>query len=236
MVTDLVRSVSIDLNDQEPENEYIHWPYAQLRGYLFEALQQIAPYTKKFFTHRKRVKVKPGATWQRVCCDCDQIVRVIGEVDKDGKLLHTLRRIQDNPDNEWPVATGRLCPAMKDPDKYEMDGYSISNIDDTYFQVVPPVPEGAERYILLECFTGVHCITDNYDVYWRFVPLCKIYMLARAYMMDSENNPAVFQMGATYMDRFDKLFAKLLAEMEKEKQEKCIGADDCVGAVPNKQT
>lgn len=236
MVRDIVASVSLDLNDQEPGNEYIHWPYAQLMGYLFEALQQIAPFAKKFFTHRKQVKVAPGSTWQKACCDCDQIMRVIGEVDANGKLLHTLRRIQDNPDNEWPVATGRLCPAQKSCAGYEMDGYSISSVDDSYFQVVPPVPANCERYILMECFTGVHCLTDNYDVYWRFVPMCKMYMTGRAYMVDSENNPAVFQLGVSYLERFDKLFAKFLAEMELEKQEKCIGADNCMGAVPAKQT
>lgn len=230
LVPDVIRSVSLDLNDQEPGNEYIHWPYEQLRHYLFEALQLISQAAHKLFIQRKIVKVESGATWHKACCDCDQIIRVIGETDADGNLLHTLRRIQDNPDNEWPVSIPDMCPVTDDT--YEMEGYSISNIDDTYFQVVPPVPEGSVRYIMLECFVGVHEITDNYDVLWRFVPMVKLWMLARAYMMDSENTSAVFQLGERYMALWDKQFQFLVTSLENEEKEKTIG-NDSVGTVSN---
>lgn len=224
----------MDLNDQEPGNEYIYWPREQLRHYLFEALQQIAQVAHKFFIHRKIVKVESGATWQRACCDCDQIIRIIGETDEQGNLLHTLRRIQDNPDNVWPVAVSDLCPVTDDT--YEMEGYSISNTDDTYFQVVPAVPEGSVRWVLMECFTGVHDLTDKYDVHWRFVPIVKMWMLGRAYMMDSENNPAVFQMGAQYITFYEKLFSQLTQSLDDEEKEKTFGNDNRVGAVSSQSS
>lgn len=230
LVPDIIRSVSLDLNDQAPGNEYIHWPYTQLRDYLFEALQQISQVAHKLFIKRKIVKVEGGATWQKACCDCDQIIRIIGETDADGNLLHTLRRIQDNPDNEWSIAVSDVCPVTNAT--YEMEGYSISNIDDTYFQVVPPVPDGSVRYVLLECFVGVHEVNDNYDVLWRFVAMVKMWMLGRAYMMDSENTPAVFELGAKYMAQWDKQLQLLIASMASEEKEKKIG-NDGVGAVSN---
>lgn len=233
LVPDLIQSVSMDLNDQEPGNEYIHWPYEQLRHYLFEAMQQICQAAHKLFIQRKIVQVEGGATWHKACCECDQIIRVIGETDADGNLLHTLRRIQDNPDNEWPVSIPDMCPVTDET--YKMEGYSISNIDDTYFQVVPAVPEGSTRYIMLECFVGIHQITDEYDVSWRFVAMVKMWMLARAYMMDSENTPAVFQMGAKYMDLWLKMYAELQANMESEEKEKKIG-NDSVGTVSDSQS
>lgn len=230
LVRDLVQAVSLDLNDQEPGNTYIHWPYAQLRHYLFEAMQQISQVAHKLFIQRKIVKVTSGATWHRACCECDQIIRIIGETDADGNLLHTLRRIQDNPDNEWPVELSAMCPVTDET--YEMEGYSISSIDDTYFQVIPAVPDGSVRYVMLECFVGVHDITDNYDVLWRFVPMVKMWMLGRAYMMDNENNPAVFQLGTQYMGLWQKMFEELQARMDDEEKEKTIG-NDSVGAVSN---
>lgn len=228
LVPDLILSVSMDLNDQEPGNEYIHWPYEQLRHYLFEAMQQICQVAHKLFTERKIVTVQGGAVWQRACCECDQIIRVIGETDANGNLLHTLRRIQDNPDNAWPVSIPDLCPVTDET--YEMEGYSISNIDDTYFQVIPAVPAGSTRYVMLECFVGVHEITDNYNVLWRFVAMVKMWMLARAYMMDSENTQGVFQLGERYMALWAQMFQALSAEMDKEEKEKTIG-NDSVGAV-----
>lgn len=230
LVPDIIRSVSLDLNDQEPGNEYIHWPYEQLRHYLFEAMQQISQVAHKLFIQRKIIKVESGATWQKACCDCDQIVRIIGETDANGNLLHTLRRVQDNPDNEWPVSVPDMCPVTSDT--YEMDGYSISSIDDTYFQIIPAVPKGAVRYIMLECFVGVHEITDEYDVLWRFVTMVKMWMLGRAYMMDSENTPAVFELGTKYMALWDKQLQLLVAALDSEEKEKKIG-NDSVGAVSN---
>lgn len=228
MVPDVIRSVSMDLNDQEPGNEYIHWPYEQLRHYLFEALQQLVQAAHKLFIERKIVEVKGGATWQRACCECDQIVRIIGETDAEGNLLHTLRRIQDNPDNEWPVSIPDMCPVTDET--YEMEGASISSVDDTYFQVVPAVPEGSVRYIMLECFVGVHELTDEYNVHWRLVPIVKLWMLGRAYMMDSENNPAVFQLGTQYISLYEKLMGQLIKSLDDEEKEKYIG-NNSVGAV-----
>lgn len=228
LVPDLIKSVSLDLNDQEPGNEYIHWPYEQLRHYLFEAMQQISQVAHKLFIQRKIIKVTSGATWHKACCECDQIMRIIGETDENGNLLHTLRRVEDNPDNEWPVELSLMCPVTDDT--YEMEGYSISSIDDTYFQVIPAVPEGSVRYVMLECFVGVHGITDNYDVGWRFITMVKMWMLGRAYMMDSENTQAVFQLGQNYIKMWETQLQLLIASMDREEKEKDIG-NDSVGAV-----
>lgn len=226
----VILSVSIDLNDQEPGHEYIHWSYEQLRQYLLEAMQQLSQVAHKLFIKRKIMKVESGATWHKACCDCDQIIRVIGETDADGNLLHTLRRIQDNPDNEWPVSIPDMCPVTDET--YEMEGYSISNIDDSYFQVVPAVPEGSVRYIMLECFVGVHVMPDEYDIHWRLVTACRMWMIGRAYMMDSENNQAVFELGQRYLTLYEKLYQQLEKTLDAEAKEKTIGDDFGVGTSP----
>lgn len=223
----VILSVSIDLNDQEPGHEYIHWSYEQLRQYLLEAMQQLCQASHKLFIRRKIVKVEGGATWQKSCCDCDQIIRVIGEVDENGNLLHTLRRIQDNPDNAWPVSVPDLCPVTDET--YEMEGYSISNIDDSYFQVVPAVPPGSTRYIMLECFVGVHAMPDDYEIHWRLVSACRMWMIGRAYMMDSENTPAVFELGQRYLQMYETLFQQLNHNIDEEEKEKYIGNDFRMG-------
>lgn len=230
----VILSVSIDLNDQEPGHEYIHWSYEQLRQYLLEAMQQICQVAHKLFIRRKIVRVESGATWQKACCDCDQIIRVIGETDEDGNLLHTLRRIQDNPDNQWPIAVADICPVTDET--YEMEGYSISNIDDSYFQVVPAVPEGSVRYIMLECFVGVHAMPDDYEINWRLVSLCRMWMIGRAYMMDSENNQGVFELGQRYLQMYEKLFQQFSQTIDAEEKEKYIGNDFRVGESSASQT
>lgn len=230
LARDIIREVSLDLNDQEVGYEYTHWPSEQLKSYLFEALVQLSQQLHKLFTKRVVMKVEPGGVWQKACCECDQIVRVVGETNADGtKILHTLRRVDDNPDNEWPVDTARLCV----PEPYEMDGYSISKVDDTYFQIMPPPPEGEDKYVMLECFQGVRSIEDDTQVLWRLYPIVKQWMLGRAYLVDQENNPAIAQLAKIHLDLYAQLFKTIVQDMKDEEEEKSIGS---VRAVQNNAT
>lgn len=216
---DIIGAVSFDLNDQEPGYEFEHWTYEMLKQYLLEALIDLSQTFYRFFIRRYVVKAESGGVWQQACCDCDQVVRVVGETDETGqKILRTLIRITDNPDNEWPTDTEKIC--LKDPDEYQMVGYSISDTDGKYFRLVPPPTDGKDHYVAIECYTHIHSASDDDIIFWRFIPIVKEWMLARAYMVDGENNPAIFQLGKNHLEMYDMLVKRLLARSETEEEEK----------------
>lgn len=221
--TQIIRAVSADLNDQEPGYEFEHWSSPMLKHYLLEALIQLSQIFPELFIKRFTVKVEPGGVWQRACCECDQILRIVGETNKEGtEIIRTLARVADNPRNEWPTGVGDICP--RDPDTYKMVGASISNSDGRYFRVMPPVPaEGVPHYISLECYAHVHGIEGTDEVHWRLIPAVKMWMLARAYMVDGENSPAMAQLAERYMNLYDSTVKILRGALEAEEEEKNFG-------------
>lgn len=218
-VAEIIRAVSFDLNDQEPGYEYTQWSYQMLKHYLLEALIDLSQTFYKFFITRHVIQVETGGAWQRACCGCDSILRVLGETNADGtEIKSTLIRMTDNPDNDWPTSTSAICE--RNPDNYQMIGYSISNTDDKYFRVFPPPNDGKTHYVAIECYSHIHDIEDNTEVFWRFIPIVKEWMLGRAYMVDGENNPAIFQLGRQHIKMYDMLIKRLHGSVEMQEKEK----------------
>lgn len=220
---DVIREVSSDLNDQVPGYEYTRWTVDQLYSYLVEAyglyLEEylLAEYEDLFRT-RRIVKVLPGSNWQEAC-DCQHIVRVLGETTADGTHIRTLQRMTDEDNNTWPGFSRSAC---KSSPGERLRGYSINDEDDSLFRVVPSVPGGQVRYVLVDCYTD----PDEYDrtppgmddtLPREFVGMAKQWMLYRALMVDSENNSTIIQVADKHRETF---FQLLTAYKQRKQQEK----------------
>lgn len=203
---EVIRAVSWDLNDQEPGYEYTHWPKSQLAGYLHEALVQLSAQFQKFFVTQRVAEIQPGGGWQRAC-DCSQVLRVVGETSKDGKqTFRLLSHLRDDPDLVWGGAVTR-CEMLS----YVPQSYSISTTDNSLFKILPPIPRGSKpRYVLVECYSTPDTITDSTDIPNTLMPAVKQWMMARAYMVDSENNQLVVQLADQHM----KLYSMLVQQMQ----------------------
>lgn len=218
-VGQIIYDVSRDLNDQEVGYEYETWPKEMLRSYLYECLTQLAVLFRKLFIVRRVVRIKAGGLWQRAC-NCEQILRVVGEVTEDGEqLVNYLSDVTDDTRLTWPGAIER-CPVGEAKGEYQMTGYSINNVDESMLKVYPPVPRGeADHFVLVECFDSPDGAPDDFVVPERLVALLKQWMLFRAYAVDSENNPAVLQVAKMHQDTYNALYqqeALLLAREEAE--------------------
>lgn len=220
IASDVIHAVSRDLNDHEAGYEFEHWSYDMLKQYLLEALIELSQKFYEFFIKRFVIKVEPGGVWQRACCECDQILRIVGETDETGtRILRTLSRVIDNPDNEWPIGVNDICPTSAED--YKMTGATISNSDGHYFRVIPAAPaDGPPHYVALECYTHIHDVQDNDEIYWRFIPIVMQYMLGRAYQIDGENNPVMAQMSQQCFQMYDNLWKNLRQALDAENKEK----------------
>lgn len=212
-IADVIRDVSVDLNDQVPGYEYTRWSIGQLQTYLREALIDVSTQLRDLFIERIIVKLKPGGSWQ-TACDCTSILRIVGEVTADGDLLRYLSRSLDIEENTWagPVQGCRVAP--KD---YVMTGYTTSAVDDKEFKVSPPVPPGVTKYVMVECYKRPDGEDLNGSVPDEAEAMIKQWMLYRALSVDSENNPSIIELAATHQKTYFNLLqaAVLRREMEK---------------------
>lgn len=211
---DIIRDVSRDLNDQDPGYEYTLWPQTQLQSFLREALVEVGRSLRDLFTSEVIVKVQAGANWQKAC-DCDTIVRIVGESAADGTVLRYLSRSIDIEENTWAGPAQRCQVSPKD---YVMTGYQTSLSDEAKFRVFPPVPPGVIKYVLLECYNpGDASLTGA--VPGEVEAIVKQWMLYRAWMVDGENNPASLEVAQIHQKTYFTLLATAIADREREKED-----------------
>ena len=201
---DIIRQVSLDLNDQESGYEYTHWPYEQLASYLQEALDYVYGALKYLFTAKVVVPLEYGDVWQSAC-QCDDIQRVLGTTNAEGtRILKRLRKRTDDDNIFW--RSDSSCSRGK---PYEAESYMINATDHRSFMVFPPVPATAPRqYVLIECYMppAVH---SEEDMPFEITGAVKQWMLYRAMMIDSENNAAIAEIGLKHRETFFKLVEDL---------------------------
>lgn len=210
---DIIFEVSRDLNDQEPGYEYLRWSKSQLQSYLKEALTTLSRLFKDQFQHTLVVRVEPGGNWQKAC-NCSEVVRVVGEATAAGQLVRYLYRQDDVESNTWGGPVMSKCHS--NASTYEMESYSVSSTDKSMFRVYPPVPAGVKKYVNIECFkapTGdlEEAIPDE------MLAAVKQWMLYRALMMDSENNPTIASLAEKHYQTYEKLINFHISMEDRER-------------------
>lgn len=207
----VIREISLDLNDQEPGHEYIRWSVEQLQSYVREALGTVSDLLRDLFVKQKVVKVERG--WQRAC-DCNAILRVLGESDADGNIIRRLWKQIDDANNVWGGDEHRCESRIKD---YQMNGYAVSSTDPKSFQITPLLPYGVEKYVLLECYERPDGTSLSYDMPNEVVAIVKQWALYRALAVDSENNSAITQLATTHQQTYFTLLKEAQERREREK-------------------
>lgn len=211
---DLIRQVSLDLNDQEPGHEYVRWTVPQLQSYMREALRELGEQFGDWFMERIVVPVQPGGDWQSAC-SCTHIIRIVGEATKEGRVIRYLARTLDDEANTWPGDVWDVCAVGR---KYTMDSYSISSVDDAMFRVSPPVPPTErQRYVLVECYATPSGDLEA-DIPLRAEAMVKQWMLYRALAIDSENNATITQLAEQHKQTYFALLKLAMAKQDEEQR------------------
>lgn len=212
----VIQEVSMDLNDQVPGYEYTRWTVVQLQSYLHEALITVSRQVKDLFYDRVVVKLQAGAVWQSACT-CTNIIRILGECNKDGDLLKYIRRSADIESNIWAGPVAGRCRVLSK--YYTIVGYTTSSINRNEFRVTPPVPPGVNKYVLVECYKQPAAADTIETVPDEIVPIIKQWMLYRALAVDSENNPTIIELADKHKSTFMELLQAAVAQRELERLE-----------------
>ena len=219
----IVRDVSVDLNDQTPGYEFLRWPASQLQAYLQEAFMYLLDYVHDLYQDRVVVELAPGAGWQEAC-ECEEIVRVLGESTRSGRIIRRLNRLDDDETLEWDSGY-KNCGFSSSSQLY---GYILSSTDSSLFRVVPDVKPGKPKYVVLECYKDPEVPTETTDIPDELVMAIKQWMLWRALSVDSENNSAIIQLASQHRETYFALYQSLVKRYEERKR------DDLIRATQNK--
>ena len=199
---DLVKQVSIDLNDYAAGHEFTTWTEEQLSAYIIEGLQVAFTFRPELFMRSVVVELTAGNSVQRPC-DCTKIRRVYGICTKEGRLLYGIRKRKASDKLQWYGAT---CPV--NPKNYKARDYYIDSEGDTLF-IEPPPPVGQKTYALVEC---AHAPTadDGADIPVELQAPAIQWALYRAKMVDGENNATIYQVANSHKQTcFDLLKVQL---------------------------
>jgi hypothetical protein len=213
----IIEDVSRDLNDQELGYEYTRWTQAQLMSYLREALLDAAPYVKDLFLEKVVVKVEPGGGWQKACT-CDEILKIEGVSDADGRLLYSLQRLPDDDAYDWD---GRRPGRCMNPSDWRGQGYAVSSVEDSEFRIYPPLPGGlSDTYVLVRCYGMPEDVDGDTDVPSELLAAVKQWMLWRALSVDSENNSAILELASRHRASYGDLLGRMIKRRQEEEAER----------------
>lgn len=210
LVADIIYDVSVDLNDVD----HVRWPESMLLSYLREIMPSVSRQLKDLFTETYVVQVEPGAGWQEAC-DCSRVVRILGESTSDGTITRYLTRASDDERNVWPGAVNSRCRVS--PSDYVMTSYMLSRTEDGRFRIIPPVPSGVTKYVVIECFNVSTELGGS--VPDEVVAMVKQWMLYRALSIDSELNPTIVELANNHRQTYFSLMEQARLERELEKRD-----------------
>lgn len=208
----LLLSYAEDLNDAYPGHEFSVWSKQQLLDYFNEALCIIAAQRPDLFTELKVIKVDPCTNFLDLC-DCNELLDVIGQSDKNGRVINRLTRRTRSAANTW---TGRK---RTDPQfNTSLSEYELLD-NSSLVQVFPEnLDPDKDFYVLVRCSIDARTYdldSEPPDVRCAFVAAARHYVLFCAKMIDGEFSSDIRAAADTHL----KMFATIMTETKKADEE-----------------
>lgn len=205
-VADVITQLSLDLND--PFHDA--WTVEQLEAYLREGIQNVFLERADLFTEVKVIRLDPCTVRQSVC-DCERIIRVIGQTDANGRVIKGLRRKMTKDSLVWPRTECATSPA-----KFRLREYRIDN-DTSSFWVYPEPPAGQDTYVSVECSVAPTDFDGAVELHPEVEAAALQWAFYRACMVDGENNATMLNRAQIHRDTFYALLGIQRAVQAQEK-------------------
>lgn len=187
-----------DLNDAYPGHEFSIWTQAQLLDWFNEGLCIIAAQRPDLFEDIKVVKVDPCNNYLDLC-DCNKILEVLGQSNREGKLIKRLSR-RKHSTNGW-TGKVRLSAGLTT----ELTEYEILT-DSNLVQVFPEnIDPTKDVYVLVRC--SIDAVTYDLDSEppssrCAFLAAARMWVLYNAKMKDAEFSPSMREAAKEHRDMF----------------------------------
>lgn len=197
----LLLSYARDLNDAYPGHEFSIWTKSHLLEFFNEALCLIAAHRPDLFVDIKVVKVDPCNNYLDLC-DCNQVLEVLGQSDKHGKLLRQISR-RKHSTNGWTGKVRISNGLVTDLTEYEV--IADSNLVRVFPDNLDPTKD---IYVLVRCAIDAQQYElDSTPPSTRcaFLSAARHYVLYNAKMIDAEFSPSMREAAKEHRDMFTSI-------------------------------
>lgn len=190
-VYDFLLTIASQLGDARPGAEFRRYTLRDLTAYYTEAMCFVAAHRPDLFTNYVVMKLQPGITQDARCCGCNDVRKVVAQIDEDG---NTIKDLSDSSTvgsdkSKWfrapcktSTSTGETVTAIT--------GITITPGMNGNFDVSPPIKPGENVYVKLQCVQSAPQISEA-DVLagvdmggCTFHPAVRSYILYRALQGD----------------------------------------------------
>lgn len=193
--TALVKRVSSYLTDDEPGYEFTHWTEYDLRTYFDLALKVLTVAIPELARGTCVFMASSGSITPLPPC-CENLLNVVS-VKVDGKELpYQPRRVTTRANRYAHCATST---------PYKMDSWAYDNQEGGSIYFVPPVPDGTEVEVTVQCVKALPIIDDNVNIPSRHEAALFELMLYYAWGVDIESPASRDRSTAHYKVAMDLL-------------------------------
>lgn len=187
-----------DLNDAYSGHEFSIWTQAQLLDWFNEGLCIIAAQRPDLFEDIKVVKVDPCNNYLDLC-DCNKVLEVLGQANKDGKLIKRLSR-RKHTTNGWTGKVRLSAGLTTELTEYEV--LTDSNLVQVFPENIDPTKD---IYVLVRC--SIDAVTYDLDseppsARCAFLAAARMWVLYNAKMKDAEFSPSMREAAKEHRDMF----------------------------------
>lgn len=186
---DFLRSIVAQLGDDRPGKPFMRYPMSLVLAFYNEAMCFVATNRPDLFTEIVIVKLQPGIFQDARCCDCNNVLELVAQVDAQGNILRKLDTADatssSGQQSRWFRPVCRTVPADGGaPPPYVLSTYEIQLDMNGVFSVDPPLPPGVDAWVAVKCVKNPLAASDDGVMRGASTPAdCKFLPGIRSYVL-----------------------------------------------------
>lgn len=195
----LIARASAYLTDDEPGFEFTHWTERDLSTYFDMALKLLAIALPEVSRGTCVVRVSSGSSVELPAC-CEALLGLVSVRVNGQPIDYRPRRTSVRG-----LAYAPLCPPEKVKGGYRMDSWSYDPEEGGQVYLTPPVPEGTDVELTLQCVKPLQVVNGKVDIPAKYDAIVFEFMLYYAWGVDIESPASRDRSAAHYKVALDML-------------------------------
>jgi len=211
-----VQGILTDLNDLDSSGQSTTFTESQILRYMNEGRCLIESLNPSFYASVVIFKLDTGSKQQFK--DCTQVLGVIGQADCETcDITSELPKCDSDPSDRWNQCWQKCeTKCCNDSDTgFKLDCYKLLTGSGGIVLVEPPVPEGVDVCLAVNCMPKSKELTiEDSPSTCQDLPAITQWALYRASMVDAED-PSSFSAAQIYMRTFADLSSVQLTALKE---------------------
>lgn len=151
-IYDFLLTIASQLGDARPGAEFRRYTLRDLAAYYSEAMCFVATHRPDLFTNYLVMKLLPGSTQDARCCNCNNVISVVAQIDAAGNTIKDLSSANSSGKADQSKWYRAPCKTIADGSSVTLiSAVSITPGMNGQFDVSPPIKPGEDVWVKLQC-------------------------------------------------------------------------------------